>query len=120
LFLAGLLLAPIHIAQAEEEPIPANAKEIEVHKDFTLTFKQVDLMTAKDPVAHIAGITDQFLNGETILGEAILNSPVPRARIDAMREAKQPMAFQCESAGVYEIEGARLVSGRGCEIVPVP
>ena len=113
-------MAPIHIAQAEEEPIPANAQKIEVHTDFTLTFKQVDLMTAKDPVAHIAGITDQFLNGETILGEAILNSPVPRARIDAMREAKQPMAFQCESAGVYEIEGARLVSGRGCEIVPVP
>ncbi|GLQ09374.1 hypothetical protein GCM10007913_13060 [Devosia yakushimensis] len=114
-----VLLACSAAAMGEDEAhIPDTAIEVDVSDDITIDFSQIDVMTSKDPIPLLAGITDQF-GGETVLGEVELKVPIARADFDALMQARasKAMSFQCERGGLYEVEGTRLVAGDSCEMI---
>lgn len=112
-----MLLACSAPALAEDDAhIPDSATEVEVSDNITIHFAEVDVMTSKDPIPLLAGITDQF-GGETVLGEVELNVPIARADFEAMVQTSKAMSFRCERGGLYEIEGTRLVGGDSCDII---
>ena len=115
--IAAAVFLGVSPAVAQDEPEPPDP--VEVRHDFTLHLGQIDVMVPRDPTELVAGITDQFLGGETILAEVRLKEPIAVADLEAMARERGSAAFsfRCGRVALYEAGDTHLVGGDDCEMV---
>lgn len=99
------------------DDVPDEATVLEEHSDRTLTFSEFDTFVDRDPVPQIAGVTTDFMDGETVFGEVLLDTPLPRDELQSLREAGDPMSIHCARIRIFEIEGTVVLGGDGCDVV---
>lgn len=110
-----------HPAFAEDEEVDATI--IEEHTDHIITLVSVDIYTTVDPTQQILGVTNDLVDGETILGDLFLNTPIPADEVHAMRDAGDPVSVQCDFVRVAELthpdepEIGWVFESQGCEFI---
>ncbi|MHA6690448.1 hypothetical protein [Devosia sp. A449] len=108
------------IGLAEDEPlIPDDAVEVEVQDDITVHFWQTDIINPTAMIADMVGVSSQFRDGESILGQVFFKTPIPLTELEAMTSAKNSssMSFRCDRGGLYQIEGHDVIAGVNCVLV---
>lgn len=115
ILISALLLSWALPAAAQDDPI-----QVEVHENFTLRLEQVEVMVQRDPVELVAGVSRQFLGGQTILGEVELNAAISLAELEERTQAGEvaQMAFLCEEVTLYQVREMHVIGGESCEILP--
>lgn len=71
------------------EEIPEDATIVGDYTDRTITLIEVDVFNVVDPTSQIAGVTNELVDGETILGEIHLNAPIAQDEVQSMRERER-------------------------------
>lgn len=116
-----LLVGATVTALATDEPDrPENAVEIDVHDNVTIQFSETNVIESGDVISSIVGVSDQFRDGQMIIGEVFFETPMALTDLTAIALANgsSAMAFHCARAGLFQVEGHDVISGQGCVVVP--
>ena len=118
-FRSAAVAALLCVSPAAAQDEPELPDPVDVHHDFTLHLSQIDVKVNRDPTDLEAGVTDQFLGGETILGEVQLKELIAVADLEAMAREKgsAPFSFRCGRVALYEAGDTHVVGGEDCEMV---
>jgi hypothetical protein len=106
---------------ATDEPgIPENAVEIDVHDNVTIQFGETNVIESGDVISGVLGVSSQFRGGQMIIGEVFFEKPMALMELTAITAAcgSSAMAFHCARAGLFQVEGHDVISGKGCVVVP--